>query len=112
MERKKEKISLFKKAVDHFGADLQALVACEELSELIQAISKMQRFKDNLKKKNIQIVSDEEYKKFQELRANILEEIVDCEIMFLQLFEIFNLKKEEKKIIAKYKIERLRGKLK
>jgi len=111
MEKRKEKISLFKKAVDTFGADLQSLVTCEELSEVIQAISKMQRFKSDLKNKKSPIITKEEYEEFSKLRLHILEEIVDSEIMFLQLFEIYQFTKEEKEAIARRKIAKLKGKL-
>lgn len=35
------------KSIEHYGSDLQTVVCMEECSELIQAISKMKRGKDN-----------------------------------------------------------------
>ncbi|CUN12296.1 MazG nucleotide pyrophosphohydrolase domain-containing protein [Turicibacter sanguinis] len=59
-----------KKAVETFGADLQQMVAIEEIGELLQAISKRARGKDN--------------------RDNLAEEIADVEIMLEQLKYIHN----------------------
>ena len=54
-----------RKAVETFGVEIQQIVAMEELGELIQAISKRARGKDN--------------------RDNLAEEIADVEIMLEQL---------------------------
>ncbi|WP_230311965.1 MazG nucleotide pyrophosphohydrolase domain-containing protein [Turicibacter sanguinis] len=54
-----------RKAVETFGAELQQMVAIEEMGELLQAISKRARGKDN--------------------RDNLAEEIADVEIMLEQL---------------------------
>lgn len=59
-----------KKAVETFGADLQQMVDIEEIGELLQAISKRARGKDN--------------------RDNLAEEIADVEIMLEQLKYIHN----------------------
>ena len=59
-----------KKAVETFGADLQQMVAIEEIGELLQAISKRARGKDN--------------------RDNLAEGIADVEIMLEQLKYIHN----------------------
>ena len=58
------------KVVEMFGADLQQMVAIEEIGELLQAISKRARGKDN--------------------RDNLAEEIADVEIMLEQLKYIHN----------------------
>lgn len=57
-----------KEAVDVFGADVQQMMAIEEMGELIQAISKKVRGIDH--------------------QANIPEEIADVEIMLEQLKHI------------------------
>ena len=49
--------NVVKKSIEHYGADLQTVVCMEECAELIQAISKMKRGKDN--------------------RDNLIEEIAD-----------------------------------
>ena len=54
-----------RKAVETFGAELQQMVAIEEMGELLQAISKRARGKDN--------------------RDNLAEEIAYVEIMLEQL---------------------------
>lgn len=59
-----------RKAVETFGAELQQMVAIEEMGELLQAISKRARGKDN--------------------RDNLAEEIADAEIMLEQLKYIHN----------------------
>lgn len=111
MGKTEEKITLFKKAVEHFGKDLQLMVTCEEVGELIQAISKMQRFKADLSKKEPTDISNADIEEFQRLRLHILEEIIDSEIMFLQIFEIFDFTREERKIISRQKLDKLKGKL-
>ncbi|MCU7195538.1 hypothetical protein GMB34_13725 [Turicibacter sanguinis] len=62
--------AICRKAVEKFGIDIQQIVAMEELGELIQAISKRARGKDN--------------------RDNLAEEIADVEIMLEQLKYIHN----------------------
>ena len=57
--------AICRKVVEMFGADLQQMVAIEEIGELLQAISKRARGKDN--------------------RDNLAEEIADVEIMLEQL---------------------------
>ena len=49
--------NVVKKSIEHYGDDLQTVVCMEECSELIQAISKMKRGKDN--------------------RDNLIEEVAD-----------------------------------
>lgn len=60
--------AICRKVVEMFGADLQQMVAIEEIGELLQAISKRARGKDN--------------------RDNLAEEIADVEIMLEQLKHI------------------------
>ncbi|MDB8564575.1 hypothetical protein GMA92_16115 [Turicibacter sanguinis] len=62
--------AICRKVVEMFGADLQQMVAIEEIGELLQAISKRARGKDN--------------------RDNLAEEIADVEIMLEQLKYIHN----------------------
>ena len=58
-----------RKAVEKFGIDIQQIVAIEEIGELLQAISKRARGKDN--------------------RDNLAEEIADVEIMLEQLKQCY-----------------------
>lgn len=81
---------IHRKAVEYFGHDLQMTVACEELAELIQAVSKYQRDKANPK-----------------CRDNIIEEIVDVGIMIGQIAEILQIKPVELESMKKFKLERL-----
>lgn len=62
--------AICRKVVEMFGADLQQMVAIEEIGELLQAISKRAGGKDN--------------------RDNLAEEIADVEIMLEQLKYIHN----------------------
>lgn len=59
-------------SIDHYGKDMQATVCMEECAELIQAISKMKRGKDN--------------------RDNLVEEIADVSICLEMLMQICNIK--------------------
>ena len=60
-------IDVCSQAVEQFGVELQSLVICEELAELIQAVSKFRR------NKNIANVN------------NLLEEVADVEICIAQI---------------------------
>lgn len=59
-----------KRAVEQYGKQPQIIMAMEEMSELIQALSKSIRGKENV--------------------DNIAEEIADVEIMLMQLKMIFH----------------------
>lgn len=61
--------------VNTFGAEIQFTICMEECAELIQAISKMKRGKDN--------------------RDNLIEEMADVLIAFSQLRCIFDISDEE-----------------
>lgn len=79
---------ILQKAVDAFG-DQQKIVACEELAELIQAISKYERYPT------------------VKTRENVLEEIVDVGIMLGQLELLFEYTDAEVKYMLKKKISKL-----
>ena len=78
--------NILNKAINKFGVDAQLGVVQEELSELIQAISKFKRGKEH----------------------NISEEMADVTIMLEQLRIIFNNQAEVDEI-RKEKIERLQN---
>ena len=67
--------NVVKKSIEHYGADLQTVVCMEECSELIQAISKMQRGKDN--------------------RANLIEEVADVMICIEILKQVYGISDNE-----------------
>jgi NTP pyrophosphatase (non-canonical NTP hydrolase) len=83
-------MDILEKAIKHYGAKNQMGVACEESAELIQAISKCLRYKDDI-----------------ETRNNLVEEIADVLIMIDQLKIIMNIKDYEIECYRKYKLERL-----
>jgi NTP pyrophosphatase (non-canonical NTP hydrolase) len=83
-------MDILEKAIRHYGAKNQMGVACEESAELIQAISKCLRYKDDI-----------------EARNNLVEEIADVLIMIDQLKIIMNIKDYEIDCYRKYKLERL-----
>jgi len=86
------KENIYKQASDKWGTKAQIIVAIEEMSELIQALTKHLR---------TDLVTD-----------NLAEEIADVEIMIEQLRTIFvgiNDKIDETKA---YKLERLERKIK
>lgn len=77
-------------AIETFGKEAQLIMAMEEMSELIQALSKNMRGAENT--------------------DNIAEEIADVEIMILQLIEIFNCVESETDWYLK-KLQRLNEKV-
>jgi NTP pyrophosphatase (non-canonical NTP hydrolase) len=83
-------MDILEKAIRHYGAKNQMGVACEESAELIQAISKCLRYKDDI-----------------EARNNLVEEIADVLIMIDQLKIIMNIKDYEIECYRRYKLERL-----
>lgn len=80
-------------AIEKFGVNNQLDQAQEELSELIQAISKYKRgFKDG--------------------RKRVIEEIVDTEIMIMQIKIMLKLEQQELEEQKLYKLERLKNTIK
>lgn len=68
-------IELQTEVVNEYGADIQSTICMEECAELIQAISKMKRGKDN--------------------RDNLIEEMADVLIAFTQLRYIYDITDDE-----------------
>ena len=64
---------IFRKALDTFGADMQVLVAIEELSELQKELCKNRRGREN--------------------QTNIAEEIADVQIMIEQMMMLYDCEK-------------------
>ena len=67
--------NVVKKSIEHYGADLQTVVCMEECAELIQAISKMKRGKDN--------------------RNNLIEEMADVMICIEILKQVYGISDNE-----------------
>lgn len=67
--------NVVKKSIEHYGADLQTVVCMEECAELIQAISKMKRGKDN--------------------RDNLIEEMADVMICMEILKQVYGISDNE-----------------
>ena len=67
--------NVVKKSIEHYGTDLQTTVCMEECAELIQAISKMKRGKDN--------------------RDNLIEEIADVMICMEILKQVYGISDNE-----------------
>lgn len=68
-------IELQTEVVSKYGSDIQSTICMEECAELIQAISKMKRGKDN--------------------RDNLIEEMADVYIILEQLKFIYNITDNE-----------------
>ena len=68
-------IGLQAKVVSKYGKDIQSTICMEECAELIQAISKMKRGKDN--------------------RDNLIEEMADVLIAFSQLRAMYDITDDE-----------------
>ena len=75
MEINKE---IIKRSIDHYGTETQSTTCMEECAELIQAISKMKRGKDNLE--------------------NLSEEMADVYICLEMLMQIYGV--DESKVNA------------
>ena len=67
--------NVVKKSIEHYGDDLQTTVCMDECSELIQAISKMKRGKDN--------------------RDNLIEEMADVMICMDILKQVYGISDRE-----------------
>ena len=67
--------NVVKKSIEHYGADLQTVVCMEECAELIQAVSKMKRGKDN--------------------RDNLIEEMADVMICMEILKQVYGISNNE-----------------
>lgn len=87
-----ENKDLYLEAIKQYGVRNQQIQVLEELSELMQSITKSCRGYDN--------------------RENVIEEMVDVHIMLQQLKCIYKVTDEELANLERFKIERLRIKLK
>ena len=87
-----EMMTIFEKAIEVYGADLQKQVAIEEMAELTKEICKDFRVKGN--------------------REHIIEEIADVLIMMSQLEIIYDIKTKELIDVTENKIKRLDERLK
>lgn len=88
-----ERIS--REVLDFNGYEAQSLIAIEEMSELIQALSKYRRY-------GYENAS-------QEIKDNVIEEIADVHNMLVQLEMYFDIEKINKVRIEK--IERIKGRI-
>jgi len=83
---------IYKEAIEKYGNLSQMDMVVEECSELIQAVQKFKRGEDN--------------------RSNVLEEIADVEIMCAQARLIFDFTGHEVDNVKAYKLERLKQRIK
>ena len=83
-------MDILEKAIKHYGVENQIMQSIEEIAELIQAISKCIRYKDDI-----------------EARNNLVEEVEDVLIMIDQLKIIMDIKDYELECYRQYKLERL-----
>ena len=85
------------KIITHYGFDKQKYIAIEEMSELIQAIIKLDRYKD-----------DKEYFKYMD---KFREELADVYLMILQLMlsdkELYDIVKRIADIKADRQLEKI-----
>lgn len=94
--KKKIKKSM-EKSIDNYG-QVQLLMVCEEMGELIQAISKMERLMDSKDKKNRH-------------KQHIIEEIADVQIMLDELMLYYHIDPDEVKAFKDDKIQRLKKRM-
>lgn len=78
---------IIREAIRKNGKERQLIIAMEEMSELTKELSKHIRGYDN--------------------RNNIVEELADCEVMFDQLKEIFEIKDDDVNLEKMRKARRL-----
>ena len=83
-------MDILEKAIKHYGTKNQLAQSIEELAELIVAINKCLRYKDDI-----------------EARNNLVEEVEDTLIMIDQLKIIMDIKDYELECYRQYKLERL-----
>ena len=83
-------MDILEKAIKHYGVENQMAQSIEELAELIVAINKCLRYKDDI-----------------EARNNLVEEVEDTLIMIDQLKIIMDIKDYELECYRQYKLERL-----
>lgn len=85
---------LYDDAFRTYGEPTQLLVACEELGELVQAISKVNRYGNH-----------------GDARLNLTEEIADTFIVIEQLMHRFNISEDAVSLLISKKKNRLRQRL-
>lgn len=84
-------MTIFEKAIETYGADLQKQVAIEEMAELTKEICKDFRGKGD--------------------REHIIEEMADVAIMFEQLMIMYNISESELATVTSNKLIRLEERL-
>lgn len=84
--------------IEHYGVRNQLGIAMEECSELIQAISKMNR-------------TDGDAEKYMNSKLHLEEEIADVIVCIHQLKSIYNISDSRISELANYKINRQRGRM-
>lgn len=82
--------AIFRRGLDTFGADMQTLVAIEELSELQKELCKNRRGREN--------------------QTNIAEEIADVQIMLEQMMMLYDCGEIVEKF-RRYKLSRLEARI-
>lgn len=75
------------KVLAHYGADAQSLIHCEELAELIHAVSKMRRVRKAFVDGTVDDDSDAYY--------NLVEEMADVLICMQQMQEMYEIPNHE-----------------
>ena len=75
------------KVLAAYGADAQAMVHCEELAELIQAVSKMRRVRNSQPDDSLIDDNDEYY--------NLVEEMADVLVCLEQMQEMYGIADHE-----------------
>ncbi|WP_312448428.1 hypothetical protein, partial [Lacrimispora sp.] len=83
----------------HYGYESQSRQCIEELAELIQAINKFDRAKENL-------IKTGKARELVEAERNIVEEIADVAIMIAQLQELLGIDDERVMGIVDMKLDR------
>lgn len=102
---KKSRMQVLDEIIELRGVDQQLVKACEELAELIQAITKYLGVKSD--EKDINKPSS----KIIGARDNIIEEIVDTSIMIEQVKKIIRTTDSELNLIREFKIKRLKERI-
>lgn len=80
------------RAINHYGAENQIIVAIEEMSELAKELCKNIRGEHNIK--------------------HITEELADVYIMLIQVRQIYGIESEAVEEVMEYKLRRLERRMK
>jgi len=97
MLKNNETLELFDKYIESYGENGEVIICIEEMSELTKELAKYIRYKNYQEKYE----SNENLKKLEEIKENIIEECADVLICASQIRHIFGEKEVDEMIEKK-----------